>query len=304
MNAAAQSNHGFRLPLIDLSNNLTRRRLLRRGVASQNYRLNAMPIHLYRCPNQAAPGQARPVLLVHGIADSALTWAAVLPELADIGPVYAVDLPGFGLSGAPAGRCSASFAEMVELLRTLITDVIGRPALVVGNSLGGWMATRLALDAPRNVAGVIMIDPGGALLDGAPSWQDFVELARVKNLHSVRRIYRRMFGQSLFFKLLYLDQKGFQALWLRKPVQQFIDDATEEIFLRSEDLRRIKTPVGLIWGLEDAFLPEGSFEFFRDNLHAMETLFLKGCGHLPQRERPREVITFIHAFAAKLASMN
>jgi pimeloyl-ACP methyl ester carboxylesterase len=281
--------------LMPLILGLSRRALLRTGVEGHERRLGGILTSYYRL--EAAPGSAPgvPVVLIHGIADSAMTWAFMLRPLARVGPVYAVDLPGFGHSGYPAGRRYATISEHVAVLAELIRQEIGRPALLVGNSMGGWIVARLAISAPELAAGVVLLDPGGAMLDGRPSWEAFVATVAVPDLRTVRAIYRQMFGRVPL--PLYLGQHSFQALFLRDAVTQFVAAAAEDEFFHPAELRAIQAPTALVWGARDTFLPPGSFEFFRDHLPGPELLVLPGCGHLPQRERPRAVARFIRNFA-------
>ncbi|MBX0329276.1 alpha/beta hydrolase [Oscillochloris sp. ZM17-4] len=284
--------------MIPMVNGITRKLMLRFGVAEVERNLAGIPIHLYRLGD----GPGLPVVLIHGIADSALTWAFVLRGLARIGPVYAVDLPGFGLSGYPRGRRYATIDEHVDVVRALIAQEIGRPALLVGNSLGGWIAARLALESPELARGIIMLDPGGAGLEGRASWESFVNIVAVPDLRTVRLIFRQMFGGLPLIMALYLGQRSFQTLFLRDPVAQFVAAASEDEFFRPEDLAAIRVPTALIWGQKDHFLPAGCFEFFRDNLPAPAVLTLPGCGHLPQRERPGQVVRFVKKFVEERLS--
>lgn len=293
--------HTLSIPLSEavmpLVTGLLRRLVLRWGAQSEERRLAGIPTHYYRLDGAPGSDPRLPIVLIHGIADNALTWAFMLPALRRIGPVYAVDLPGFGLSGYPPGRRYATIAEQAAVVRALITEVIGRPALLVGNSMGGWVSARLALDTPELARGIVLLDPGGAMLGGRSSWEPFVATVAVPDLRTVRRIYRQMFG--FIPPPLYLGQRGFQQLFRRDAVARFVEAADEAAFFRPEELRRIQVPTALVWGLSDHFLPAGSLEFFRENLPGPQLLLLRGCGHLPQRERPRRVARFIQAFAKK-----
>lgn len=270
--------------------------MLRAGVASETHRLAGMHINVYCAPPGPGADQHLPVVLLHGIADSALTWAFTLRGLARIGPVAALDLPGFGQSGYPHGRRFATIGEHVAVVQAYISEVVGRPALLVGNSMGGWIAARLAELSPELVRGVVLVDPGGAMLGGRDSWEPFVRTVSVSDLRSVRLIYRQMFGRVN--PALYLGQRSFQELFLRDAVRHFVASAELDEFFTADDLRAIAVPVGLVWGERDRFLPAGSFEFFRDNLPGAKLLVLRGCGHLPQQERPRRLVRFVREFAA------
>jgi pimeloyl-ACP methyl ester carboxylesterase len=292
---------------IPLTLGLTRRALLRSGVSSHERRLAGVHTHYYCRAGRRGSDPGTPVLLVHGIADSALTWAFVLRGMAGVGPVYALDLPGHGLSGKPEGRGYATIAEQTAVVAALVREVVGRPAVLVGNSMGGWIAARLALEAPELTRGIVLLDPGGALLEGRASWDPFVSNVAVQDLRAVRAIYRQMFGRVPL--PLYLAQHSFRELFTRESVRAFVAAAvaaadTEDIaaagFFAPSDLRRISVPTQLIWGERDTFLPAGSFEFFRDNLPHAQAHVLKGVGHLPQREAPRRVVRIVRAFAGEI----
>jgi pimeloyl-ACP methyl ester carboxylesterase len=284
--------------------------LLRAGVSSEERRLAGISTHYYRHAGRPGGDPLMPLVLIHGIADSALTWSMALGDLARVGPVFAVDLPGFGLSGRPPGRPYATIAEHVAVIAALLREVVGGPALLVGNSMGGWIAARLALEAPELVRGIVLLDPGGALLEGRASWEPFVSTVAVPNLQSVRLIYRQMFGRVP--APLYLAQHSFRDLFTRESVQQFVAAAVEAVdaedvaaagFFTAAELRRIERPAALLWGDRDTFLPAGSFEFFRDNLPGASVLSLSGVGHLPQHEAPREVARFVREFAAHVRQL-
>lgn len=98
-----------------------------------------------------------PILLVHGLGGSHLNWMRVGPLLAARGPVLAPDLPGFGYS--PLGEARASVTTYVEMLARFVEDVVGEPPIVVGNSMGGHLATILAAEHPAHVRGLVLVGP-------------------------------------------------------------------------------------------------------------------------------------------------
>ncbi len=285
--------------LVPLILGLTRRTMLRSGVSSHERTMAGINCHYYHLPARSG-ALGIPVVLIHGIADRATTWALTIRGMARIGPVYALDLPGFGQSSYPPGRRYATLAEQVAVVQSLIYEVLGAAPLLVGNSMGGWISLRLAELSPELTRGAVLLDPGGALLEGRGSWENFVRTVQVADLSTVRQIYRQMYGRTPI--PLYLAQHSFRELFRRDAVQNFVTASNEEDFFTAEDLRRISVPTALIWGERDAFLPAGSFEFFRDNLPTTQVLRLPGCGHLPQIERPREVVRFIRSFAEGLSN--
>jgi pimeloyl-ACP methyl ester carboxylesterase len=293
--------------MVPLLNGLGRRRLLQGGAQQREVLLNGMAMNYYvKQPRHPAADADLPIVLIHGIADSALTWSFVLSPLARAHPTYAIDLPGYGYSGLPAGRGHTTLDEMRDMLVAFLRQVIGRPALVVGNSMGGWLAVKLAWAVPELVRGIVLLDAGGAPLSGVDSWLPFAEAIDIRDMRAARLVFRQMFG-AIPAPLLYLGQHSLQEMFQRQVVRDFVADlkskATmpDDVLLKGKDLRDLPVPAALIWGLADQFLPEGSLEFFRANMPSAPTLLLKRCGHLPQRERPLPVLRFIKRFAAQLA---
>lgn len=290
---------------VPLINGLARRRLVRTGVEQREARVNGIALNYYfKAPRQPAP-DAVPIVLIHGIADNALTWSFIQGPLARKYPVYAIDLPGYGFSGLPPGRAYLTLDETCDVLDAFLRREIGRPALVVGNSMGGWLAVKLAWSAPSLVQAIVLLDAGGAPLQGRDSWVPFGETIGIPDMKTARLVFRQMFG-GIPAPMLYLGQHSLQELFQRRVVREFVAnmmsaDPQKEL-LRAADLRNLPVPAGLIWGLGDTFLPSGSLEFFRENLPDAPALLLKRCGHLPQRERPVAVLHFLRMFAARLAA--
>ena len=106
-----------------------------------------------RALRKAAGGEARgrlevpTLVLFHGLGASSTSYHAVIPHLRRAYRVVVPDLPGCGLSKPPRGRQFLSFQELVEVAEKFVARVAPRGAYVAGNSMGGWIATKLA--APR-----------------------------------------------------------------------------------------------------------------------------------------------------------
>jgi len=91
-------------------------------------------------------GEGPPLLLLHGAGENALDWRWVMPDLAAAHSVYAPDLPGSPGSAIPATGYSPGFFERFV---AAFLDALGlERATMIGNSLGGLAALRLALSEP------------------------------------------------------------------------------------------------------------------------------------------------------------
>ena len=101
---------------------------------------------------------------VHGLGGSHLNWAALAPLLTGRNRLIAVDLLGHGHTPT-AGR-TPDIAGHVALLDAVLDRVVEGPAVLVGNSMGGLVATLVAADSPARVSGLVLVDP--ALPTGRP----------------------------------------------------------------------------------------------------------------------------------------
>jgi len=94
--------------------------------------------------------------MVHGLGGSAINWMAVGPELAKNHHPLALDLAGFGET--PLHGRSAAVGANANLVHDFITKVVGEPALVMGNSMGGHIAILESADHPRWVTACVLVD--------------------------------------------------------------------------------------------------------------------------------------------------
>ena len=110
-------------------------------------------------------GEGRPIVLVHGLGGAHLNWLSVAPALASLGRVLALDLAGHGrtpsLGRAPVGANR-------RLLDGFLRAVAGGPAVLVGNSMGGYLALAEAAAAPERVSALVLVNPAVPLARGAP----------------------------------------------------------------------------------------------------------------------------------------
>lgn len=93
-------------------------------------------------------------VLVHGLGGAHLQWVLVAPLLQKYGRVLALDLPGFGRS--PREGRSSKLTANRALLSRFLEEVVGRPAIVAGNSMGGGIAVMQAAVEPASVEGLIL----------------------------------------------------------------------------------------------------------------------------------------------------
>jgi pyruvate dehydrogenase E2 component (dihydrolipoamide acetyltransferase) len=101
----------------------------------------------------------RPVILLHGFGGDLNNWLFTQPALSERHRVIALDLPGHGGSGKDAG--AGDLAALSKAVLDFLGAIDVPKAHLVGHSLGGAVALRLALDNPSHVASLSLIGPAG-----------------------------------------------------------------------------------------------------------------------------------------------
>src|SRR5437016_4107014 len=126
-------------------------------------------LHGLRYAVRGPPG-APELLVLHGLGDSIAGWARVVGPLSRNHRVHLVDLPGHGLSAPPADYRLGTLLEPVARYAARL-----RSPVLVGHSLGGWLAARLALRPQTSASGLLLVNPAGAVLPAA-EWAGFRQL--------------------------------------------------------------------------------------------------------------------------------
>jgi pimeloyl-ACP methyl ester carboxylesterase len=106
-------------------------------------------------------GSGPPILLLHATLHDSSDYAPVHDALAQRGRVLALDWPGHGASPAPEDPDSVGTVQFGDLLEEFADRLDLTNVVIVGNSVGGYAACRLAIARPGRVAGLILVNNGG-----------------------------------------------------------------------------------------------------------------------------------------------
>ncbi len=284
------------------------------GGPGKTARLRSREVEVGGVPTRAisARGQGVPAILLHGWLDNADTWLAVLDRLAVAGrPAIAYDLPGFGT--APRLEKGSVLDQLVDFTAAAVAEVAERSeskVVVAGNSLGGWVALRLAQDPDLPLAGIVPIGPAGVRM--APAFFTLDRIPAVSRIIGMPapvppQVTRSVAGR-LYRQLAFADPNGvdkavvdrFTRFHVDRPViRERIDYAKR---LRAElddpfDGDAIKVPVSVIWGEADRLCPADGAEQLAERLPHARIELLPGIGHTPQIEAPDVVVAAIAELA-------
>jgi pimeloyl-ACP methyl ester carboxylesterase len=197
-------------------------------------------VHAYR-PH---PG-GDPVVLLS--AFNAAGWYPNVAALAEVGPVYGIDVPGDPNPSVPRAPMTPP-AACAAWLDELLAQLSDRPAHLVGFSYGGWIAMNQAIREPGRVASITLLDPAGLTKLDARFWWwlSISGLATLTPMPLRRRLARWLDSPSVtqqeLMQLMWAGTRGYHA------ERKFPDILTDD------ELRAIDVPVLLITGARSALL--------------------------------------------------
>ncbi|MCT0250436.1 alpha/beta fold hydrolase [Synechococcus sp. CS-197] len=267
------------------------------------------------------------VVLVHGFGASSGHWRYTMPSLATQTPTFALDLIGFGGSSQPkavlpsdpdAQRPTPSDEALVygfdlwaAQVEAFCRQIVQRPVLLVGNSIGGVVVLRAAQQLGAHCQGVVLIDCAQRLMDdkqlaSQPAWMAWIR-PLLKTLVSQRwlstalfrnaarpRVIRSVLGQAYpsganvddaLVDLLYQPtQRPGAAEAFRGFINLFDDHLAPEL------LATLEQPVHLIWGERDPWEPVAEAQDWAERFACIQSLtVLPRVGHCPHDEAPEAV---------------
>lgn len=250
-------------------------------------------------------------VLVHGLGGSHLNWLQVAGGLSGLGRVVALDLPGFGRSPA-AGRGTRVMDLRRSLARFIDEGASGR-VVVVGNSMGGLIASLEAAVEPDRVTGLVLSASVFPWTRGRLPHPAVLAAFSLYGLDGVGerlvRARRRSMSPEAFvrfgLRLLTPDPGVIPEEVIRLQIElardtrddpeqprNFIEAARSiATYIRTPSLGirtsyGIRCPVLVIHGRRDRFVPPGFAEAALAANPAWRGRILPGVGHVPQMEAP------------------
>lgn len=247
---------------------------VRAGLAALGYESrDVCRLHVVQA---AGRGDLPTVVLLHGLGSRAADFLPLMQRLRPhVRRVVAPDFPGHGRSDAPGVFDVASSTD--ALVRGL-GDALDEPAVIYGNSLGGFSAIRFAGARPDRVRGLFLASPAGA-----PSTPD--DFARFQ---STLRMDTHATAVRFLETVVHDDPGAFRHLvaWAMRrrfePVRPLVDDMPTAPGLTAEEIQSLAVPVHLLWGKSERLLPAKHLDFFRAHLRDATIDHAHGFGHAPQ----------------------
>ncbi|HUQ56061.1 alpha/beta fold hydrolase [Lentzea sp.] len=243
-------------------------------------------------------GSGPPVVWLHGSGPGATgmsNFGGNLPAFDDYRNVV-LDLPGWGRSPRPATDEPLIFHAADRVVRAMTALGIER-AHLVGNSYGGAVAMRIAMQYPERVERLVLMAPGGVLPPDAPPWPVGLEhlfgymAAEKPSRDAMAQFVRLMvYDEGLATEEL-IDERYESSLRAHPelPVPPNFGDLTP-------DLRLIGAPTLLVWGRDDQTVPLSWAPRILHGIANAELRVLPHCRHWVQYERAPEFNHIVREF--------
>jgi len=277
-------------------------------------------------------GSGEPVLLLHGLGDSADAWARVMPRLARSYRVIAPDMLGCGLSDKP--RVNYSLWAQATYLRHFVDAVGVESANVVGHSLGGGLALHFYIQYPERVRRLALVASGGMgkdlplslrLCTLAGSYGVLGALLASRHVqHPLGRVGHALLGR--LWPATFVADQALAAADVPTDADGLLSAHEEDVLLERlrepearaaflamlrgvgnirgqsvsalEALSQVRVPVLLVNGTKDTVIPISHARAAWARLRHGRMELIDGAGHCPHRETPGAMIRLLERFFA------
>jgi 2-hydroxy-6-oxonona-2,4-dienedioate hydrolase len=204
---------------------------------------------------------------------------------------HAIDMLGHGYTGKP------DVDYEIPLYAAHVADYLDacgiEAAHIVGESLGGWVGARLAIDQPERVRSLQLVASGGTKAN--PEVMERIKVSTRKAVENDDRALTRSRLELLMFdpvnvddELVEIRHRIYQQPSFRQAVGHLLClqewDIRQRNLLRPDDLARIAAPTLVVWGHENPFgdVPEAAA--MHEAIAGSRLVLYPECGHWPQHE--------------------
>lgn len=227
---------------------MTREALNSAGLQSRTSDNSFGQMHYYDSqPNSNEP----PVVLLHGIGSSGQCFSMLALMLLNKRRVVMPDLFHFSGFSRPNNPIM-SIEQHTLAVAEFIESISNEPADIVGLSLGGWIAMKLAIDKPTLVKSLSLLNPGG-LKYRAHTLRDTLLYLSWSKFHSIYPGIMSVYPYSGVPMISPVLKRGLYRVLKSESVRDFVKTIRTKDFV-DDQIHRIQCPVQLLWGVEDRLL--------------------------------------------------
>lgn len=246
-------------------------------------------------------GQGNPLILLHANPGDSRDFTAVIPALAQHYRVLALDWPGYGSSWVPRPEQMHN-DFLISILREFITALKLPPVTIIGNSMGGHTAARLAIESPERVQCLVLVSPGGFTPPGMIA-SAFCKL-QSSRFSLPPSLFARLYvgRRNATINAMLARAKGMQSeparIAINRALWRYI---SKPEYLLLETAKVITVPTLLMFGETDPVISaKKDGRAARNTLKNAEFAVL-AAGHAPFAETPELFLNTVIPFLTKFA---
>lgn len=234
-------------------------------------------------------GSGRPILVLHG-GGGPRTVAGLANPLSARAHVLVPTHPGF--AGEPRPEWFNSIDDLALTYLELLERLDLHDVMVIGSSMGGWIAAEMAVRDTTRLGSIVLVDAGGIHVDGHPVVDVFPltpdELSAL-SYHNPAAF--RIDPSTLSPEQITGIAANFQAL---KVYDQGQGMGNPKLRRR---LRRVSIPVLVVWGESDGVIDPDYGRAYAQSFPSARFELIPEAGHLPQIEQPTRLLNLVWKFA-------
>jgi pimeloyl-ACP methyl ester carboxylesterase len=252
------------------------------------------------------------IVFVHGLSGSWQNWLENIPHFARHHRVIAMDLPGFGHSEMPAEKISIpGYGRFLDAL----LDALGvGSAVVVGNSMGGFIGAEVAIQFPARVERLVLVSAAGLSVEHMRNEHALAALRLVERQLMAwagwaatrsELVARRQRLRRAVLNIVVYRPEALPAPLVAEQVRGsgkpgFVDalDALTDYPIR-ERLREIACPTLIVWGAKDRLIPVRDAHEFERLIPDSRKVIYAETGHMAMLERPAAFNALVDRFLAE-----
>ena len=240
-------------------------------------------------------GSGPPLLYLHGAGGNS-GWQPYHEALAQTHTVYAPSMPGF--NGTPRPQWISTIPDLSHFNLQMVQDLKLEQYVLMGSSMGGWLAAEMAAMSHQNLKGLVLIDAAGIRPKEG-------EIAEIFMVSAQTRASLRFYDTS---QVPNYEQYSAELT----TEEALVDHSNREMASRlcwkpyfynpslPHYLSTVDTPTLIVWGRQDAIIPENCGELYHDALSNSTLKVIDNCGHSPQIEKPQEFASAVTEFLSGL----
>ena len=254
--------------------------------------------------DEGSSSDSIPIVLIHGTGSSLHAYDIWSDNLKKSNRVIRMDLPAFGLTG-PFLKRDYTISNYTTFLKEFLDSLNIKQCILVGNSLGGEIAWRFAIQEPVMSRKLILLDPSGYPVI-SKSVPIAFKLAKIPVLNKFLTYITPRFLVRASIENVYFDKSKvsdslvnrYFDLTLRKGNRKAIVDRLKVSTTLTngtkthDNIKKIKQPTLIIWGSDDQLIPVENGYKFKNNITNSKLIVMKQTGHVPMEEKPLISLNF------------